>query len=225
MTTQEAMTNPVLRIVDALIDGFRITDPQLHDRCRPALCAIGGRVLPRLNEVAEDPSTTAWHRSRLRKIIDRIPPQEGLAANVAQLITKALVDGLRPLDDRLHDKVMTALRQLSPSIATNLLAAAAGKQVAPEHCCRLLRAVEQLGHPPSGSDQIIVMLLSWQSPDPLIREEAARLLDRPTELQRAAAAKYREGQQSEPDMPAEPHSLGNRPVRLSTRKPMSRSHS
>ena len=84
--SEEAMTNRALRIVDALIDGVRVAAPQIQDRSRQALCAIGSRVLPRLNELADERGTSARHRSRLRELIDRVPPVDTPAANVSQLI-------------------------------------------------------------------------------------------------------------------------------------------
>lgn len=176
MTSQETLTEAVRLVVDALIDGLRVADPRLQDRSRQALCAIGSGVLPRLNEIAGERRTTARHRARLRELIDRIPPIEAPAANASQLIVIALIEGLRPSDARLTGKVMAALRELPAAIVSPLVTAVAATRRSPGYCLRLLRALQELGHPMRGSNQIIMFLLSQPSTPALIREEAARVL-------------------------------------------------
>lgn len=177
MRTHEAMTDQVLRIVDALIEGIRVADVRIQDRSSQALGALGIRVLPRLKEVAEARNTTARHRSRLLELMGNVFPFEDPAANVSQIIVNAFIESLRTRDARLRSKVMTALRELPPNIVSPLIFAAAAKRKSRGYCLNLLRAVRELGHPVTGANRIPMVLLNHRDIHPLIREEAARVLE------------------------------------------------
>ena len=41
-----------VKIITALIDGLRIIHPRLNDGCTRALCALGGRIIPVLEDAA-----------------------------------------------------------------------------------------------------------------------------------------------------------------------------
>lgn len=176
MMSHEAMTKQALTIIDALIDGIRVADAKVRDRSSQALRAIGIRVLPRLSEVVDKRSTTPRQRSQLRELIERFPAFENPAANISQLIANALIESLRTRDARLTNKVMAALRELPPTIVSPLIFAAAAQRKSRGYCLKLLRAVRELGHPVTGSGRIAMVLLIQPTTDPLIQEEAARVM-------------------------------------------------
>ena len=123
MTTLTNQKSDAETVLDALIDGLRVTDIQLNERCELALQAIGQRALPSLT-AATNTATRPAHRRRLLAAIELIEDSDAQPSDATQCIWRALLDALRVSDDQLNAKAVAAIGRCHPSAVFELISLA-----------------------------------------------------------------------------------------------------
>ena len=130
-------------VIDALIDGLRISKKELNEKCKLALLSLGGRVAFQVQAVAYDPVTQSAHRRRLEELLKVITDTERIAAGAVTHLIEALLYALRVDDRRLNERAIAAFGALPVGLIDTLIAAAIGSQTSsPSYCARLLKAAD-----------------------------------------------------------------------------------
>ena len=132
-------------LLAVLIVGLQITDQQLNEKCLAAIVAWGPKIVPKLLEVADKPTTGRLLRRDLLHAKDQIGRRlctSGVSA--AALIVEAILEALRPDFENLNEKALAAAHWLPVSLFDRLINMATKNQNQPKYCARLLRAADQL---------------------------------------------------------------------------------
>ena len=145
MTTQTEQMNDASIIVDALIDGLRLSDLTLTDKCLLALRAIGPRVIPTLSAAANEVAGSA-HRRRIVDAIELIEDLGQLDEHAGGHIWRALLDALRVHNKRLNAKAIDALSCLPVEAMFELISEATAERHRGGYSARLTQAAMRLGH-------------------------------------------------------------------------------
>ena len=145
MTTQTEQMNGAGFIVDALIDGLRLSDLTLNDKCVRALRAIGPRVIPTLSDAANEAANSA-HRRRIVDAIELIEDLGQLEEHAGKHIWRALLDALRVHNERLNAKAIEALSCLPVEAMFELISEATYERRRSGYSARLTQAAMRLGH-------------------------------------------------------------------------------
>ncbi len=90
MATNQDPEAAARTITTALVEGLRINDRVLNDKCSSALCAFGVRVTSWLIQFAESNRTGDKHRDRLLHTISRIREGAQTAGNIVASVVEAL---------------------------------------------------------------------------------------------------------------------------------------
>ena len=175
-------------VIHALIDGLRISDQNLNDKCLTALRSVGGRVVPFLRAVANEQSTKVPHRRRLINAIELIKRADAIDACVSVHVVAALFEALRVHNKRLNSKAMAAIQHFPGSLVNHLIAEAVCNRKKTGYCVRLLAVAEQLGTPPDAMRHLDLFLLASPA-KPELREAVGRLLCRIVESYRTPPPK------------------------------------
>lgn len=128
-----------------MIDGLQLTDLQLKEKCLAAIIAWGPKIVPKLLEVADKPTTGRLLQQELlhaKDLIGRRLCTSGI--NAADLIVEAILEALRPDFEHLNEKALAAANWLPVSLFERLINMATKNQIQPKYCARLLRAADQL---------------------------------------------------------------------------------
>ena len=144
MSSPTTVTNDAEIVLDALIDGLRITDRLLNEACGRALHALGPRVTTALSTAAQDARRPS-HRRRIIAIIEMIEDLGQLDAHVGNCVWKALIQALRVHNEQLNDKAIEAFSCLPPEAVFELLTEATYRRNSPGFSARLRRAASALG--------------------------------------------------------------------------------
>ena len=145
MNTQTEHMNGAGVIVDTLIDGLRLSDLTLTDKCVRALRAVGPRVIPTLSAAANEAAGSA-HRRRIIDAIELIEDLGQLEENAGSLIWKALLDALRVHNEQLNAKAIDALSCLPIEAMFELISEATYERRRSGYSARLTQAAMRLGH-------------------------------------------------------------------------------
>ena len=173
-----------MTVIHALIDGLRISDQNLNDKCLTALRSVGGRVVPFLRAVVNEQSTKAPHRRRLINAIELIKRGDAIDACVSVHVVAALFEALRVHNKRLNSKAMAAIQRFPGSLVNRLITEAVCNRNKTGYCVRLLAAAEQLGTPPDAMRHLDLFLLASLA-KPELRKAVGRLLCRNVKPYRA----------------------------------------
>lgn len=166
--------NGVVAVMEAVIDGLRVADKRLNDKCNLALRAVGDRVIPWLAGVANDESTGSGHRLRLLAAIDQIEVYRGTNGKVGALVLAALLAGLRVSNAELNRKVTNALPYLGSDIVNRLITETIVNRNKTGYCLRLLKAAEQTGQRPGVTAFLDLTILDLHK-DPEVRKQAMKV--------------------------------------------------
>lgn len=162
-------------VAQALIDGLRITDVQLNQKCRQALRSIGSCVIPWLVASVNDQSIGETHRQRLLATLDGIDESEGMNSRVGAHALEALLAALRVSNTVLNRKAGEALAFVGPDIIDRLISEAVANYGKRGYCLRLLRAAEQTGQRPGVAAFFDLWNLGLHK-DPAIQKQAMKVL-------------------------------------------------
>ena len=185
--------NDAVTVIDALIDGLRISDRSLNDKCLAALRSVGGRVVPLLQAVANDQSTRTPHRRRLINAIELIKCSDTVDVCISVHVTAALFEALRVHNKRLNSKAMAAIQRFPGGLVNHLITEAVCNRKKTGYCVRLLAAAEQLRTPPDAMRHLDLFLLASLA-KPELREAVGRLLCRIVESYRTPYLKAKSDQ-------------------------------
>lgn len=105
--TEQLHTNDAGTVLDALIDGLRVTDARLNEHCELALQAIGPQVIPALT-AATNSVTQPAHRRRLLAAIELVEDAGASSPQVGGYVWRALLDALRVKEVELNAKAIRA---------------------------------------------------------------------------------------------------------------------
>jgi hypothetical protein len=175
MINHAPSTTDAKMVVDALIDGLRLSRPTLNDQCSRALHALGGQVIPILLNVANDHSTRPAHRRRLQATIGTIEDSQPIDAQAGLLIMAALLEFLRIDNPQLNGKAMSAIATLPLGLVNCLIGEAACNRKQPGYCVRLLQAAGQFGVAPQ-VERYFDLFVMTADRHPEIREAACQLI-------------------------------------------------
>jgi len=132
-------------ILDTLIDGLRVSDLILNEKCVLALQAIGPRVIPTLSAAANKAASSA-HRRRILDATELIEDMGQLEEPVGRHVWKALLDALRVNNKRLNDKAIEAFSCLPVEAVFELISEATFERRRKGYSERLTLAAMRLGH-------------------------------------------------------------------------------
>jgi len=132
-------------IVDALIDGLRLSDLALNDKCVLALRATGPRILPVLSVAAND-ATSAAHRRRIIDAIEQIEDMGQLDEHIGKCVWRALLDALRVHNEQLNGKAIEAFSCFPVNAAYDLTWEATYERRRKGYAARLTQAAMRLAH-------------------------------------------------------------------------------
>ena len=163
-----------LFVIYTLIDGLRITDQKLNDKCLAALNSIGGRTKSRMRVVLDQAKPDS-HRQRLADAIELIGDCQPVNTKAATYIVDALFDALRVYNVRLNEKAVEALSCLPGELANELIAEAFRQHKKNGYCSRLLRAADKVEGRPEDSRHIDLFMLGSHK-DKAIQQLAWNLL-------------------------------------------------
>ncbi len=144
MITQTLDLNFLSESVDALIDGLRISDVSLTDKCMKGLCAVGPRVVPVL-AAALQAANTAPHRRRIADAIDLIEDTGQSECQTARPVFLALLDCLRISDEPLNAKATEAISMLPAPMVQGVMEKATLHRRKKGYSQRLKIAASRLG--------------------------------------------------------------------------------
>jgi hypothetical protein len=150
LTTDQTHCTAADAIIDALLEGLRLADRSLNDKCTAALADIGKPAFPALMRILEHGQNREPHRNRLLAVARRISNGTRSGVGVAQNIVVALLDAVRSDNPLLVEKVRAAFRVLHPQIANRLILEAVCCRNKVRYCLRLLDLVGELDHEPDG---------------------------------------------------------------------------
>ena len=169
------MYSDQITVFDALIDGLRISNQKLNDKCLAALRSIGKRVVPNLQAAAADQATQDPHRRRLLVAIEMIENGLHFDGRVGFHVIEALFESLRVHNSELNCKAIQAIKCLPAGLINRLITEAVCNYKKPGFCVRLLSAAEQLdGSPDVNQHMNLFTLMSIANPK--VREQVGRLL-------------------------------------------------
>jgi hypothetical protein len=168
-------TTDAKMVVDALIDGLRLSRPALNDKCSRALRALGGQVIRLLLDVANDHSTRPAHRRRLQATSGTIEDSQPIDDQAGLLIMAALLEALRIDNPQLNGKAVSAISSLPVGVVNCLIAEAACNRKQPGYCVRLLQTAAQFGIAPQVERYFDLFVLTADR-HPAIRDAACQLI-------------------------------------------------
>lgn len=204
--TTEFLEGLKTAIFAALIDGLRIKDKSLNEKCSSALLATGKGAVPYLTRAADDRRTKAAHRQRLCATIARIEKNEQPDKGEVECLMEALRDGLRVFNVRVNTLATDALRHLGEDSVDHLIARAIIVWKRPGYCERPLLAAEQIGKPDVKGFMNLSMLMGHSKPK--VRNVAMRMFQRgpkdSVRYRQPAGPDSRRPQLKEPESPSCP---------------------
>lgn len=131
-------------VIDVLLDGLRISDPTLNDKCLAAIVSIGERIVSHLLAAANDRSTRAPHHARLVAAAELVRDSPVIDARAGELILEAMFDALRVHNEKLNAKAIAAIGCMPSGFVNCLITEAVCKHKSRGHCARLLRAADEV---------------------------------------------------------------------------------
>lgn len=163
-------------VIDALIDGLRISKKDLNEKCKLALLSLGGRAAFRVQVVAYDPVTQSAHRRRLEDVLKVITGRERIAAGAVTHLMEALLYALRVEDKQLNERAIAAFGALPVRLIDILISEAVLHQwKAASYCARLLKAADVVDGIPDVTQRIdLIDMMS--STDETVRKSASDLV-------------------------------------------------
>jgi hypothetical protein len=148
MTTEQTSCTAPDAIIDALLEGLRLADRSLNEKCFAALGDIGRPAIPAVMRILEYGRNLGPHRNRLLGVIRHIQTGMQSAAGVSQSVLCALLDAVRSDDPRLYNKLRVAFHYLHPEVTNRLILEAFCCRGTVRHRMRLLELVGELDHQP-----------------------------------------------------------------------------
>ena len=162
-------------ILAALVDGLRIKNRQLNEKCCHALASMGRDAIKHIRTVENDRATQPLYRQRLSAVAALIENTNACDLPRASTVQAALIEAIRVYNPTLNRKALTAIRTFPCQIAEKLVKHAFLHQKQFGSCTRLLSAVEQLGLPPDGEARMHLFNLV-RHPNSQIRSLTAKIL-------------------------------------------------
>jgi hypothetical protein len=165
-------------VVDALIEGLRISTKTLNQKCKLALLFFGRRAGLRLRAVADDPDTSAAHRRRLEEVLVERERSSVINVGARRCLLDALLESLRVTNKRLNKKAIAAFGTQPPSSFGVLVEEATLNQDEDVgYCGRLLRAANEVDRIPDIIQHLELMGL-MASRDKTVRQLASDLVQK-----------------------------------------------
>lgn len=163
-------------VIDVLVEGLRISEKTLNEKCRRALLCFGGRAALRVQAVSIDPNTSAAHRRRLEEVLGVISDSEQISTGAGTSLQDALLDALRVTNKRLNEKAIAAFAALPWRTIDMLIAeAVSNHEKAAGYCARLLKAAGVVDGSPDVMQRLNLMGL-MSSNDQAVRQLAYALV-------------------------------------------------
>ena len=162
-------------ILAALVDGLRIKNRQLNEKCCHALASMGRDAIKHIRTVENDRATQPLYRQRLSAVAALIENTNACDLPRASTVQAALIEAIQVNNPTLNRKALTAIRTFPPAIVDEIVLHAQMHLKNSGSCTRLLSAVEQLGLPLSEFVRMPLLDLALRS-NPEIQVLATKIL-------------------------------------------------
>lgn len=132
-------------VLDLLIQGLRVEDERLIERCLRALRSFARPHVEYLEQYFRLSPMSQMQRSHLQTVIDQLRNGRPTTRHPGDDVIDAMLDVFRVDDPTLNELAFRVAASFPPVIVDRLLQEARGRNVMPDHCQRLLTAVERNG--------------------------------------------------------------------------------